>query len=255
MSQYIRSSRERVFYGLLVLGATLLSACVPYAWIAPPVRTHLAVGHAAKVSGPAANKGENDQPSAVSLSVAVHPLGMFPSLKRRPFDIGVGYLMYPHNSEEDSQTSHMFLHGPYLELSWHLVQGFLFDSSRWGGRVGLHIQPRFLMSDLAGRQTMGFGASAKLSGELVFITKGDPFAGCGLDGCNFGFLFGELTFGLSIESGAIFINNSTFVDTRVGFVLTIPLTMGVGFFFTDRRRRGRRGRRRGRRRRRYRRGD
>lgn len=194
---------------LLVSG----SACIPYAYVVPPLDLGADVGM--RVAG--------EPKTQVAVNVATRPLALFDSLHHRRVDFSLGYtfMIVPGP----------VLHGPSAEISHFLVEIQTSESFLWRLRAG------FASRLLFDASVVGFGTQsvARLVFEGADFVDRD-YTSSDRQGLAVGHSHGELGFGLYTETGVLVLPTGTpqwavSWTLSTGIMFTLPAGAGVGFLW------------------------
>lgn len=194
-------------------GLLLASACVPYAYVVPPLDLGADVG--LRVAG--------ETKPQLALNIATRPLALIDSLHHRPVDFSLGYTVMLLRGPA--------LHGPSAELTHFLVEIQTSETFLWRLRAGL--ASRLLFDSTVS----GFGTQA----VARFVFEGADFvnrdyASSDRQGLGVGHSHGELGFGLYTETGVLVLPTGTpqwavSWTLSTGLMFTLPAGAGVGLLW------------------------
>jgi hypothetical protein len=190
----------------LLAGLGLLScACVPYAFVLPPIDSSIDVGP----------RGTPAVSTVLNVNVGVRPLGLLPDWHHRNNDFSLGYTF--------TVVPAPLVHGPYGELTHVFVELNTSPTHLWRLRAG--VLARLLYA--AQLQRFGTQAVARVVFESSTIVDED-FAESNDRGLVMGHAIGELGAGLYAEGGVYALQPQLGWTLSVGLIFTVPASAGVG---------------------------
>lgn len=194
---------------VLAAVAFVATGCIALPFATPPIEYAGSVGVAA---------GDGDVKLAVPVRATIYPAGLAPELYKRTWELGAGYsVLLPI----DAPT----YHGPYAEIGYYEL--FPIDQgptpNMW--RVGLRGAPTLVFRD--SYDDPSIGASLRVTGEYVSFADG-PLGECDVQGCVFGYAWGETSGGLYAEVSHYVIDDGVWTATA-GILLRSPATAGLLF--------------------------
>lgn len=185
----------------------VMSGCVPYAYVLPPL--DVGADLSARASG-------SQVAPQVNVNIGVRPLALAPSLHERPNDFSLGYTV--------TATPAPLAHGPYGELSHVFWQHPTSQTHLWRFKAGVLGR---LIYDTGERK---FGAQGLLRAQIETSTMIDSdFSGADGRGFIAGHAIGEGGVGLYAESGILALPTQVAWTISFGVVFSIPASAGVGF--------------------------
>lgn len=188
--------------------AVLLTGCVPYAYVLPPIDVNFDVA--------ARGRGNTVVPQ-VTVSTGVRPLALVPELHARRLDFALGYTVMVLPS---------LVHGPSGELSaiaWsHPTGGDGLLRLRAGVAARLLYEPE--------RSAFGAQGLGRVVFEFANLTDAD-FTSQSASGWSAGHTFGEWDVGCYVEGGALALPSGLGWTAGGGLILTLPAAAGVGFLW------------------------
>jgi hypothetical protein len=195
----------RPHWWLLLL--VVVSGCVPFAWVLPPVDVASSVGPR--------STGATVQPQ-VDLQVGVRPLAWLQSKHQRDNDFSLGYVML--------LTPEPWVHGPYAELSHVFLEVNTSETHLWRLRGGPVF--RLLYEPSVNR----FGG--QVVGRVLFESSSwvdSDFENADGRGVVLGHALGEFGLGLYLEGGVLAVPTTTGWSVSAGLIVSLPASAGVGF--------------------------
>ncbi|MBA2664790.1 MAG: hypothetical protein H0U74_21055 [Bradymonadaceae bacterium] len=209
----------------LVLVATLLlslSACVPVAWVTPPIALDVTMGMRA---GSPENDGQLE--TILPIRAGLYPFQLIEHTIDRPIDVGLGYELH--------LASAALVHGAFIDvlgLTPLMIWNRRHSALRVGGGFRGHYQ------SVIGANSHGPAASARLLFEVVDFTNATT-TGCeaGVRGgrrlsastfCGSSYSYGELGLGLVLEGSRAWLTDRNLTTLTLGLIFRIPFSAGAG---------------------------
>ncbi|MFU8802361.1 MAG: hypothetical protein ACNA8W_00995 [Bradymonadaceae bacterium] len=215
---------SRTILRLLLIGlvALIVSACVPVAWVLPPMQLDFG-------AGAGHTQPDGDVNLVVPIRLGLYPLQLFPELFMRPVDAGLGYQIWLPTD---------FYHGPYLEGMYLMP-------------ISQHPRPRTWRFGMGGRGhylfapgapgVQGPAMSIKLLIEAAAFTN-DPVTSCsitagydsekgaGVDSifCGHAYHYGETSIGFFLEGTRGWLGDENLSALTAGLTFRIPASAGAG---------------------------
>lgn len=227
---------------MLIAFALGLSACIPVAFMTPPMELQ---------AGIAASPQEEIE-ATVPIRVDLQPLQLSNPSNGRVIDAGVGYLFVPGTGT--------YLHGPGLNVG--LLTGETIPAAEQPGlgmRIGASLRSNLMYSGTA-FSSNGWGLGAQVRVEWVRYSTG-PFADCTTSsqppeetwpqrepsqdrhppqpdyeeddsptiGCFYGWSEGETGIGLFLEAMQVRVQGENFPWVGAGITIRLPASAAIGF--------------------------
>ena len=193
----------------LAITAVSLCACVPFAYVLPPIDASIDVGP---------HGGGKPVTTALNVDVGVRPLALFPELHHRDNDFSLGYSInvYPD-----------LVHGPYGEFTHVFVELNPSSTTLWRFRAGG--LARLLYDPSIAR--FGVQALARAVFESSVLVDED-FTSSTDRAVTMGHALGELGFGIYAEGGLRAVQPDLGWTLSIGLIFTLPASAGVGLAWT-----------------------
>lgn len=192
----------------------LLTACLAIPVVTPPARLSL-VGGPSFETVPQPVRPEETLPLTGELRLGVQPLGMFPTLQDRMFDVTGGMLVHLDHGDERL--------GATLEGSVYLWQ------EQWNPQSRARLRA-FGALDALGPEARSPGwypgARAGVGLDWGGFVPGAPSFDIGTDGSWVGVAYGEWAIGLVAEGGYQQLPETDLIQIALGVEVQMPATAG-----------------------------